>query len=136
MEKTMAITNKTRNQIRKWVSSSNCGDLIDEFLYVEIQRNSYMNKEISQLNSDNKKKKRGKKRNTVFGKFGNETIDEFKQYMLNYFMEDVPASRFPFTICDSIWKYVMEEIENYYDIWKMLIEYKEGIKLEEMNEDF
>lgn len=130
----MAITNKTRNQIKKWVSSSDCGDLLEEFLYVKIQRASYMNKEISNLN--NERKKSGKKRKTVFGKFGNETIDEFKQSILIYFKEGVPSSRFPFTICDSIWKYVMEEIENYYDIWKILIEYKEGIKLEEMNEDF
>ena len=135
MEITMAITNKTRNQIRKWVSSNKCGDLLEEFLYVKIQRDSYINKCISQLN-DSKKKKRGKKRSIVFGKFGNATIDEFKNSMLNYFKEDVHASRFPFTICDSIWKYVMEEIENYYDIWKMLITYKEGIKLEEINEDF
>lgn len=129
----MAITNKTRNKIKKWVSSSDCGDLLEEILYEKIQLASYMNKSISNLN--NERKKSGKKRNTVFGKFGNETIDEFKQSMLNYFKE-VPVSRFPFTICDSIWNYVMEEIENYYDIWKMLIEYKEGIKLEEMNEDF
>lgn len=123
----MAITNKTRNQIRKWVSSSDCGDLLEDFLYEEIQRASYMNKEISQLNRTSKKN---------FGKFGNETIDEFKQSILIYFKEGVPASKFPFTICDNIWKYVIEEIENYYDIWKILIEYKEGIKLEEMNEDF
>ena len=122
----MAITNKTRNQIKKWVSSSDCGDLLEEILYEQIQLASYMNKEISQLNRTSKKN---------FGKFGNETIDEFKQSMLNY-LKDVPASRFPFTICDNIWKYVMEEIENYYDVWKILIEYKEGIKLEEKNEDF
>lgn len=131
----MAITNKTRNQIRKWVSSNDCGVLLDDFLLVKIQRDSYMNKCISQLNVSRKKKRR-KKRSIVFGKFGNETIDDFKNSMLNYFKDDVPASIFSFTICDSIWKYVMEEIENYYDIWKMLIAYKEGIKLEEMNEDF
>lgn len=126
----MAITNKTRNQIRKWVSSNDCGDLLEEFLSIRIQRSHLYNKSMAEVC------KPVHKNEPAYKKYGNETIEEFKHLMEIYFAEDVPASRFPFTICDSIWKYVMEEIENYYDIGKILIEYKEGIKLEEMNEDF
>lgn len=131
----MAITNKTRNQIKNWVSSNKCGDLLEEFISTQIQRDSYFNKCVDELN-ESRKKKTGKKSKFVFGKKSQVTIDEFKQDIINYFAECVPASRFPFAICDSIWKYVIEEIENYYDIWQMLLAYKEGMKLEEMNEDF